>query len=370
MVLLPIRNYMKQPRLFSIMSGTDRSVAGNLVRLGLGCIEPAYRTSVEVRNMLFNYGLRSSHKLGRPTISVGNLVTGGTGKTPVVIELARRFEAMNIRAAVLLRGYRTGPSGSDEALELAEELGPKVPIEANPDRVAGSRHVIAAHPDVEVFLLDDGFQHRQVHRDLDLVLIDAHRPFGFDRVLPRGLLREPAANLSRADAVIVTRADRVPPNDLAHVDQAIAHLTGQLPLAHAAHRWLGYRDHNDQHHRSDVLRQARVLGVCGLAQPDTFEQTLREEVQMVKRSIVLADHHQYTRDQVWRILEEAHAIGCDAAVTSEKDWVKWRSFLKQGSLPLPVFRPVLRLVLLDGQDALDALLRQCVRQRNGLSLTS
>ncbi|MEZ6191533.1 MAG: tetraacyldisaccharide 4'-kinase [Phycisphaerales bacterium] len=232
---------MNHARLYDIMSGNAPGPAAAATRLGLSALAPAYRLAVALRNKQFDAGLRKPAKLPRPVISVGNLTTGGTGKTPMVIELARRLLNQNHKPAILLRGYMKegATASSDEAVELQRELGSAVPVMPNPDRTEGARQVLEKHPEVTVFILDDGFQHRQVHRDLDLVLIDATRPFGFNHLLPRGLLREPARNLRRAHAVILTRCDLITPSELAALDRQIESLTGKPPTAHAATPWSG-----------------------------------------------------------------------------------------------------------------------------------
>lgn len=190
-----------------ILSGEDRGAGAKLTRVALTAMEPAYRAAVALRNVAFDRGWRTPRDLGRPTISVGNLTVGGTGKTPMVVALCRKLIAMGHLPGVLLRGYKSHGGRSDEADELQTTLGSQVVVEADPDRVAAARRVLQKTPGTTVFVLDDGFQHRRAHRDLDIVLLDAARPFADGHVLPRGLLREPMQNLRRASAVIFTHAD-------------------------------------------------------------------------------------------------------------------------------------------------------------------
>ncbi|MCG8511455.1 MAG: tetraacyldisaccharide 4'-kinase, partial [Rhodospirillales bacterium] len=219
------------------MSGEATGLLAAAARGGLALAEPVYRAVVSARNKRFDNGKRTIARLPRPVISVGNITTGGTGKTPMVIHLARLLHEAGHRPAVLLRGYKADPEhpqASDEAAELTAALDGIAYVEANPNRVESARRVLDNHPNADVFLLDDGFQHRQVHRDLDMVLIDAMCPFGHDHLLPRGLLREPMKNLARADAVVVTRADQVEPGKLKEIDQRIVAMHGKPPIAHAA----------------------------------------------------------------------------------------------------------------------------------------
>ncbi len=214
---------------------------------------------------------------------------------------------------------------------------------------------------VSVFLLDDGFQHRQVARDLDLVLIDATRPLGFGRLLPRGLLREPAGNLRRADAVIVSRADQIDAQELAGLDAMIRGFTGRPPIAHTAHDWSGYvTDAPDGRERpADALRGHTVMGVCGIANPQAFEATLRARAGRVVAVHAFPDHHRYTGADVRAIAAEARQRGVDLLVMTEKDHVKWRQIaVSPAEADRPVWRPRLTIRWLDGQDALDTLMDQ------------
>lgn len=359
---------MNHARLYDIMSGHAPGFTASIARLGLSILEPGYRLAVALRNQSFDAGLRKPVKLDRPVISVGNVTTGGTGKTPMVIELARRLIAQGQRPAVLLRGYMAGQDrvGSDEAEELSRELGPDVPVEAHPDRVEGARRVLEKCPQVTVFLLDDGFQHRQVHRDLDIVLIDATRPFGYDRLLPRGLLREPARNLCRADAIIVTRCDLVSADALAELDRRIEALAGHPPTAHAVQHWTGYRvDNTDL--PADDLKNKQVVGCCAIGNPAAFRRMLEAAAGEMLKVHTFDDHHAYTAKEVRQILDDAKQRGAEAVIVTEKDWVKWRAVWdKVGHAPdwPRVVRPTLGVRMEDyaGVDkALDAQLLQTCR---------
>ena len=352
---------MNRQRLLKTISGEKSSPHAALARGGLSVLTPPYRAAIAARNVLFDLGVRYARHLLWPVISVGNITTGGTGKTPFVAELARRLTRMGAHPGVLLRGYRSRPDPadptrllSDEAADLTSELGTSVPVKANPDRALGARQMLEQHPQVRVFLLDDGFQHRRIYRDLDIVLIDATCPFGYDRLLPRGLLREPARNLRRADIVIVTRADQVDAARLADIDRRIEELTGRPPAAHTVHHWSGFRSADGREHAPDALGDLPVLGACGIGNPDAFIATLHRMAGRVVRTSVFADHHHYTAFQLDALFAEAERSSA-ILVTTEKDWVKWEPRLKKEP-PVQVFRPVLRIEFLDGDETIDRLL--------------
>ena len=190
---------------------------------------------MRLRNKLFDFGIKRAHRLDRPVISIGNITTGGTGKTPAVQWIARRLITAGHRPASLLRGYTVGASTqSDEAILLERSL--KIPVIANPDRVAAGRQLIVTHPEIDVILLDDGFQHRRLYRDLNLVLIDATNPFGYGHVLPRGMLREPLAGLRRADVLIVTRSDLIEGDQLNELKSRLRQFNPTAPILQSRHR--------------------------------------------------------------------------------------------------------------------------------------
>ena len=223
---------MKGAYIRSVMNGQRRSMGARAIRCGLAALAPVYGVGARGRNLIFDLGLRRPKRLDRPVISVGNLTVGGTGKTPMVLELVCRLKAMGQQPAVLMRGYGACSMGSDEATLLSEQAA--VPVVAQADRSAAGSALLAKQPQVSLFVLDDAFQHRQLHRDLNLLLIDATEPFGFRRLLPRGLLREPVRGARRADAVIVTHAEQVGAAQLTQLDQRIEKVAGMPPVAHAA----------------------------------------------------------------------------------------------------------------------------------------
>jgi tetraacyldisaccharide 4'-kinase len=363
---------MNRHQLFRVMSGADRSALAALQRAGLSALAQGYAAGVAVRNRAFDLGAKTIHELPRPTLSVGNLTTGGTGKTPMTLELCSRLLQMGARPAILLRGYRSQSApagvGSDEATLLRHALGEDVPVEPDPDRAAAAARVIADHPEVTHFVLDDGFQHRRVRRDLDLVLLDATNPFGYDHLLPRGLLREPPGNLARASAVIITRADQVDSADLAALDCRVTDLTGRPPLAHAAHRWQAFRDQADMIHPLDHLTGQPVLACCAIGNPDAFFNTLADLHPSPLQRVALDDHHPYDAATLTGILEQARAMSAAAIVTTEKDYVKWRPILAAAGEPAKtsggpaILRPLLHLSFLDGESNLDAMLHAWVKR--------
>ncbi len=227
---------LDHPWATRVLSGEERGLGAASLRALTAIAEPFYSLAMMGRNLVYDRGLLKIHPLPRPTISIGNLTTGGTGKTPVVRWLSEHLIARGLRPAVLLRGYRDDKTGgSDEANLLAEALGDRGIVVADRNRDAGARLAMAGAQPPDVFLLDDAFQHRRVARDFDLVLIDATQPFGYGHVLPRGLMREPLRGLRRADAIVITRSDQISAQQLDALQADLRQTCKLVPIYLARH---------------------------------------------------------------------------------------------------------------------------------------
>ena len=192
-----------------IVSGCRGGAGAAVARGVLRLVEVPYTAAVNWRNRRFDGPHSTVQRVGVPVVSVGNLTLGGTGKTPMVEWIANWLVQRKVRVAIVSRGYGAAAADkNDEALELEQALA-GVPHVQNPDRVAGALAAVERFG-AELILLDDGFQHRRLARDLDVVLLDATAPFGFEHVFPRGMLREPVRGLQRADVVCLTRVDALP----------------------------------------------------------------------------------------------------------------------------------------------------------------
>ncbi|OYP35157.1 tetraacyldisaccharide 4'-kinase [Rhodopirellula sp. MGV] len=306
----------------ALMSGQQRGPVALLMRLGLRIGEAGYRVAIGFRNRRFDRQSDRVISLEVPVISVGNVTTGGTGKTPIVAYLARWYRDQGVRVAIVSRGYGRGDaSENDEARELHQRL-PDVPHVQDPDRVAAAR-VTIDELDTQLILMDDGFQHRRLGRDLDLVLIDVTCPFGFGHLLPRGLLREPLESLERADAVILTRCDQVSESAIDEVIKTVRKHVSNRPIVRSTHAASGLLTFPDQIDSVETLSGARVAVFCGIGNPDAFRHSVDATGAKVTSQKILPDHVDYDRSTVDEIVAWVRTLGkIDALVCTQKDLVK------------------------------------------------
>ena len=279
---------------------------------------------VSLRNRGFDRG-RGVIEVGVPVISVGNLTVGGTGKTPMVIALVRRLTAMGFNPAVVARGYKAGAGEANDEERLIRARCPEVAYVANPDRVAGAERACGRFG-ADVVVLDDGFQHRRLARALDIVLVDATCPFGYEHLLPRGLLREPLASLRRANLVAVTRCDQVSAATKQQVTRRIRSVAGGAAVVQCVHRVSGLR-RLDGVERAGSLEGVRVALFAGLARPEAFATTVRALGAEVVGQRWWPDHHRYRVADVDSLLKSGTFPPYDLLLTTEKDAVKLEALL-------------------------------------------
>ena len=352
-----IRVFGEENRLFSagdfreIVSARRRGVWASALRGALQLAELPYTMAVRYRNRRYDLGHARTHRVDVPVISVGNLTLGGTGKTPMVEYLATWFRRHGVRVSIISRGYRAAPGElNDEARELSEKL-PSVPHLQNPDRVAAARAAID-ELETQLILLDDGFQHRRLARDLDLVLVDALDPFGLEHVFPRGMLREPLDSLSRADVIGLSRADLVDAERRELIRDRISRINGQAAWLELAHRPTKLRGRGGDAELEDMGQQA-VLAFCGIGNPAGFRRTVELCGATVESFREFPDHHQYTRGDVLSLASWVKEHAPPMVICTHKDLVKI-DVDRLGDVPLRALAIELRVVR--GQERLDQLL--------------
>ncbi len=300
-----------------------------------------------------------------PVLSVGNLTTGGTGKTPMVEWLCQFLRKKGgVRVALLSRGYGSHGAGmNDEALELQLSL-PDVPHLQDPDRVKIAEIAVEELAS-QALVMDDGFQHRRLHRDLDLVLIDATCPFGYGHCLPRGLLREPLSGLSRADAVILTRCDQVGGEVVEQIKLRLTRVTrGQaIPIATCVHQPQRLIDCNGGQVQLSELSGRKVLAIAGIGNPQSFFRSIEGLGAEIVSRKVFEDHFDYQRADLEELKRWVSAESLEASkvgetnlivVTTRKDLVKLGVHKLAGRSLLAL---EVQLQFLTGQDEIEALVK-------------
>jgi tetraacyldisaccharide 4'-kinase len=297
-----------------------------------------YGAVTRTRLSLYRRGTFQTTKLDRPVISVGNITTGGTGKTPLVEWVTRTIAAAGKKVCILTRGYgRKDPhlqvivsdgygvlasptEAGDEPYLLATKLTGLAAVISSADRIAAGREAIKDFG-AECFVLDDGFQHLRLARDLNIVTIDATNPWGGGSLLPYGRLRETPEGLSRADCVVITRCNLVDSVDALRQD--ILRLTGERPIFESQMR--GVRVTPLKNESNGLVAPARVAAFCAVGNPTSFFANLRQAGFELGLEKSFPDHHVYSQDEIDSLIQAAKETGAESLITTAKDAVKLRT---------------------------------------------
>jgi tetraacyldisaccharide 4'-kinase len=331
-------------RLDQILYKKEESLGEKVLLSPLLLASLPYGWAVRVRASLYSSGLFKTKQLPRPVISVGNITVGGTGKTPLVMALSRGLMERSIPTAILSRGYRAkkgpGPLVSDgqKILLSPEEAGDEpflmaqalngIPIFIGKDRFKNGQMALDRFS-VRGFLLDDGFQHLPLHRDLNIVLVDSHIGFGNSHLLPRGILREPLSHLKRADFFLLTKAED--PEACQSLESTLREIHPSSPIFYSHYELAGLIHPDGKFQPFHLFKGKKVLALSGIANPDYFSSLLRKSGMEVVGEMIFPDHHFYTAQDLTSILGKVKEA--DWIVTTEKDMVKLKR-LPLDSLPL------------------------------------
>lgn len=343
-----------------------QKVTGVVPTLLLALLTPlsyVYTAIVKIRDWLYDCRLLKSKRLPCTVISVGNITSGGTGKTPVVIWIAKALQEAGYRPAILLRGYHreeklpathivsdgqrisaSVETSGDEAVMVAREL-PSVPVLIGKNRHEAGCHALGRLK-LDVLILDDGFQHRRLARDLDIVTVDATQPFGTRKLLPAGTLREPVSALRRADLIMLTRVDMV--ESASEIREDIAKLVGNTPIMESRYDPTRlFRLSEGGEVDFSVLKGKNLLAVCGIGNPNTFTETVRRHEPQNIDLLPFPDHHQYSQTDFVRIQHEAKQAGADLIITTCKDELKLAPFCtpEGGNATTVNYPPILVLAI-------------------------
>ncbi|MBT4530832.1 MAG: tetraacyldisaccharide 4'-kinase [Phycisphaerae bacterium] len=311
-----------------------------------------YTKIIRIRNRYYDKG-NNVHKVPLPVIAVGNLTVGGTGKTPLVTWIVRRLREHGHNPAVVMRGYASvNPENADEAVEYRERLD-DIDVIVGADRVAKITAYIEGGGSADCVVMDDGFQHRRIERDLDIVVMDYLRDPFEQRVLPAGWLREPIDGLKRCDAVVVSHAQRVNPDFSTKIEK----VTGNAPLAWTSHHWSGiemYDEHGESGETLDWFTGRSVAVRLGIGYPGPVIEALVRLGTKVAVQLHAGDHQPFSELEIAQLIEASSKV--DAIVMTLKDWVKARDVIELSTLRCPIVVPTLELDVVEGSQALETKL--------------
>jgi len=342
--------------------------------VALAPISGIYGIFVKARNACYRQGIFRKQQVGAPVVSVGNLTSGGTGKTPLVEWIARELASLGRNVCVLTRGYgRDNPNlrvvvsngkeiladvkqTGDEAFMLAEKLKGEAAVICDADRVAAAGWAIE-NLGSDVFVLDDAFQHQQIARDLNILTVDATNPWGNRRSFPGGILREPISELSRADCVIITRADSHNPGR--RVQDEIERLHPAMPvlLSRMKHTELREIGPSSPIVDSDKIKAMSTGAFCGIGNSDSFFNLLRREGYSLSYERSFRDHYNFTQADVEEIVNAAQGKGAQVLLTTAKDAAKLRSL----KFALPCYAAEIEIEI-DPADELRKLILKAIGQ--------
>ena len=371
--------------VLEVIQGQRTGRRAALARTALLVLSKVFIVAVKARRVLYDIRLLRDSTLGVQVIAVGNLTVGGTGKTPVVEKFARELQDQGRTVAILSRGYRSKPpplsrrlvnkvlfreevtpprvvsdgksllldseTAGDEPYMLASNLKDVVVL-VDKDRVKAGRYAIQKFG-CDTLLLDDGYQYwRLAGRRHDVVLIDCQQPFGNEHLLPRGTLREPPSHLVRAKTIFITKSD----GDTARLRARIATHNPTARVIECVHHPLYFEDvFTGEQHGLDLIKGRKIASLSGIAQPESFEDSLVKlgaELVYAKRFL---DHHRFSQQEVLNAINRSKKRMADAIVTTQKDAVR---FPKIDRRDLPIYFVRVEIKIISG--ARD--FQECVRQ--------
>ncbi len=311
-----------------VMMDQQRGLAAQLMKFLLLILSFVYRGIIGIRSFLYQWGILPVKAVGKPVISVGNITWGGVGKTPFVILLTQHLRVRGLKPVVLTRGYmkkNLGQLAESDEVAMMRQMVPDLVIGVGADRWQTSQKILAVRT-VDAFILDDGFQHRQMQRQLDIVLIDSTNPFGNGQLIPRGILREPLSALKRAQIIVLTKSNDNP-SVSQELEERLRRINESCVIAWAAHVPQELIELNGVGPVTlDVLRDQRVISFCSIGDPKSFAASLSTAGADVKKNFVFWDHYSYTEKDIQMLIAQAQSLGIENFVTTAKDAVKLEPF--------------------------------------------
>ena len=364
--------------------GPDTPFSGWLLLVFLRLMSYLYEFGVCAKLALFRLGLRHRVRLKACVISIGNITVGGTGKTPTAQKMAQLISRAGYRVVILNRGYRshwgremgvvsdgkkismTAYEAGDEAYLMAKTL-PGIPVIIGKNRAVTGKFAVD-HFQAEVIVMDDGYQHWQLERNLDIVLVDTLNMFGNGNVLPRGTLREPLSNLDRADLFFLTKTDQSSAMDKLELREILTRYNDKAPVVESIHRpknfveigdW--YKDTNQMVALKE-LEGKKVLVFSAIGNPSSFEQTLSSIGVDILEAVRYPDHHDYGMSEMQYISDRAQELAAVAMVTTTKDAVKIPTEFIYSQRNIPLYILNMDIQVTDGLSVVSGLVEKAIRK--------
>jgi tetraacyldisaccharide 4'-kinase len=350
----------------NLISGRSTGLPAALLRFFMGVAATGYSLVVRLHNFLYSKRWLEIHTADVPVISIGNITAGGTGKTPLVIWICRFLQNKNVPCAILTRGYKTHTKKrgtSDEGREMRDEPAilaescPQAKIIVNPNRVEAAAEAVDKFG-AKVLIMDDGFQHRRLHRDLDIVTIDATCPFGYGKVLPAGLLREPVASLNRTDAAVLTRCDQISESELSRIEKKLQLINPDMVIAKSIHNPICAKTLTGEKITIEQLKDKKIFAFCGIGNPDAFLNTIRNTGANLVGSKIYNDHHRYTDSDVDDIHGQANRLGADLILSTQKDHTQYA--IRNTQYEIPFAYLAVEIKFTSGEDKLKQLIEDAL----------
>lgn len=370
-----------QVYLYKLVHGEEPGILAVFLLGLLRVFSMLYGLGVRIKLYLYRSGFLKQHKLDCKVISLGNITVGGTGKTPTAQRLSTIIREMGYRVVILNRGYRAGWSGDvgvvsdgnkiymtvteagDEAYLLAKSL-PGIPVVIGKNRILTGEYAVKELK-ADVIILDDGYQHWQLARDLDIVLIDALNMFGNNFLLPRGTLREPLANLARAQVFLLTKVDQSTDDSRDIILSTLARYHNNALIVESIHQpkcfveieeWYKGLQMNDV--ALETIRDKKVVALSAIGNPSSFEQTILDIGVAEVCGVRYTDHHDYTMAEMQEIMQRGVDEKAYALITTEKDAVKIPPEFIHSDRPLPLYVLSIAVHFTEGYEDLMELIKK------------
>lgn len=360
--------------------GPDTPFSGWLLLVFLRLVSYLYKFAVQTKLSLFNWGILRKVKLPAYVISVGNLTVGGTGKTPTAQKIAEIMSNRGYRVVILNRGYRshwdknigvvsdgkqismTAYEAGDEAYLMAKTL-PNIPVIIGKNRAVTGKYAVE-HFQAEVIVMDDGYQHWRLARDLDIVLVDTITMFGNGNVLPRGILREPLKNLNRADLFIFTKTNQSSAMNKILLRETIARYNNQAPIAESIHKPQNFVEIGEWYNNAgrqialESLQGKKVIVFSAIGNPVSFEQTVVSMGVTLLEAVRYPDHHDYGMSEMQYISDRAKELNAVAVITTTKDAVKIPTEFIYADREMPLYVLNMEIEITDNYENIEKIISQ------------